>query len=479
MNAGCVPLESSNGTHSATVANDSSLQLASGKVLSAGSEIEAWGQGGELVVWMAEDDPALYVYDERSDTTRSLPAPVEAESICLAPQTNHADVFDLFLGDGDGAIFQYWLLLGSDIELREVRKLWTNPDVERCWVTADALVIDNGPLGPTAYTRSPEHDDVMSLGNEPFMAGYAQVASVTPDFETQPVASAGDAADDPVVLVGIETAWIVGTDKQWGLHAYDLSGAQVASAARGRLNNVDAVATQTGYLLAASNRSTHSIDLFTVDVDQAVLEFTGAIPIDVNDPYGLCMGRRNDEVLVFVGGTDGEVQVWQTNSRTQIDTLRFASQTEGCAYDALHDHLYVGEEAQGVWRVNLGNGERTLVAQVGVHDLVADVEGVDICRIDDARVLVISSQGDDSYMLWPLDVNEPTGVKFRVTADPRARLDGASETDGLACINRALPAYPKGVLVVQDGRNRAPREAQNFKVIDWRKIEDLYHAATP
>jgi 3-phytase len=31
--------------------------------------------------------------------------------------------------------------------------------------------------------------------------------------------------------------------------------------------------------------------------------------------------------------------------------------------------------------------------------------------------------------------------------------------------------YPKGMLVVQDGRNLLPMETQNFKMISWEDIE--------
>jgi 3-phytase len=64
-------------------------------------------------------------------------------------------------------------------------------------------------------------------------------------------------------------------------------------------------------------------------------------------------------------------------------------------------------------------------------------------------------------------------MKLRIGANHRAGIDGVSETDGLAVSHRALPGYPKGILVVQDGRNRAPAAPQNFKIIDWGEIEQL------
>lgn len=68
-------------------------------------------------------------------------------------------------------------------------------------------------------------------------------------------------------------------------------------------------------------------------------------------------------------------------------------------------------------------------------------------------------------------------AKFRIVPDYARGIDGVSETDGLAVSTAALTGYPKGVLVVQDGRNRAPAAPQNFKLVDWHQIEALLNAA--
>ena len=62
---------------------------------------------------------------------------------------------------------------------------------------------------------------------------------------------------------------------------------------------------------------------------------------------------------------------------------------------------------------------------------------------------------------------------FRVGINPDAGIDGASETDGLEVSSLPFgPAYPKGLLVVQDGRNHMPPEAQNFKLISWQAVAE-------
>jgi 3-phytase len=132
----------------------------------------------------------------------------------------------------------------------------------------------------------------------------------------------------------------------------------------------------------------------------------------------------------------------------------------------------VGEETAGVWAVDLESRKRELVHAVDGETLVADVEGLDIYHGGGESYLVVSSQGDDSFVLYRLPGHEKL-LKFRIAADLEKSIDGASETDGLSVTPQPLPGYPHGILVVQDGYNVAPGENQNFKIIDWRQVEAL------
>lgn len=104
---------------------------------------------------------------------------------------------------------------------------------------------------------------------------------------------------------------------------------------------------------------------------------------------------------------------------------------------------------------------------------------MDIYAGDAGAVLVVSSQGNDSYVVFGLEEGYPLLGHFRVVANLSEGVDGASETDGLAVSNAPLPGFPEGVLVVQDGRNRMPDEPQNFKIIDWRLVRQLLDQNTP
>ncbi len=304
-----------------------------------------------------------------------------------------------------------------------------------------------------------------------------QVAAVAPDFETDPVANDGDAADDPAILVGATANRLLGTNKRAGLALYDLSGSERAFLASGRVNNVDALSLDGDrFLAAASNRTEISLDLYTVDVSGDHMALVARQPLDMTDPYGLCMGRT-PEPSVFVGDKEGRVEHWVIGDGLQLSLRRsfqLAGQTEGCVYDPVDGTLYVGEEERGIWAFAVQSGTRRLIASVDGRNLVMDVEGLDIYHPAGTnpgeRLLVASSQGDNTYLVYRIPGGEQL-LKFRLEAAPETGIDGTEETDGLAVTSAPLPGYPEGILVVQDGANAPAR--QNFKGVDWRKIQAL------
>lgn len=317
--------------------------------------------------------------------------------------------------------------------------------------------------------------------------GYGErLPGVSPSAETTPVASPEDAADDAVVLVSASgrDAWIAAADKRFGLRVYELSGEELPGLAApvGRLNNIDAVSLGPDrFLVFASNRTRPAISVFDATISGGELEIAELPeqPLDLTEPYGLCAGTLDGEHHVFVGDKDGEVQQWRLDaagSARYVRRYRFASQTEGCVVDAESSRLFVGEEAAGIWAVDLADGTMALVDEVGAGRLIADVEGLDIYHGDGERFLLASSQGDHAFAVYALPDVTPL-LRFRIVADESAGIDGVSETDGIALSSRALEGYAAGILVAQDGYNVAPTENQNFKIVDWRAIEALLDAA--
>ena len=418
---------------------------------------------------------------------------------------------DVFALDGDGLIYHFW---HNGRGLTEVRRIHVNPDVESCAVGPDLVFFLDPAFGILAVDRSPEAQPVMrpvyvqppagrgSLVPEAFVLSSGETGpvleisgegrtirlaapglparvgapTVIATAETDPVDDSGDAADDAVVVAGEGVAWILGADKQAGLRVYDLEGRQQLFLPAGKLNNVDALPLgDNRFLAAASNRSTIAVDLFEVRADPLKVDRGGSFALDFVDPYGLCMGEVGGVPHVFVGDTEGRVEGWKVATGEipeRVLELSFDTQTEGCVYDSKSGRLYVGEELAGVWSVDIRDGRKELVHAVDGETLVADVEGVDIYHGKKRRYLVVSSQGDDSFVVYGLPKHEKL-LKFRIAADRESGIDGASETDGISLAARPLHGYPAGVLVVQDGYNVAPGENQNFKIVDWRQIEAL------
>jgi len=305
--------------------------------------------------------------------------------------------------------------------------------------------------------------------------------------QTAPVRRYGDAADDPAIYVDRDKpgrSLILGTDKREGLAVYGLDGALKQMLPVGRLNNVDVVSDVTLggrrlNLAAASNRNTDNISLFRIG--GGAVAHLADLPTGLHDVYGLCMYHsRSGDAYVFINATNGRYEQyrigWQGDLPTAELVRSFAlpSQPEGCAADTATATVYLGEEGAGVWKAGAepDGAAPELVIRVG-RRLVPDVEGMDVYRDGDRAYLVVSSQGSDSYVVYGLWDDYPLLADFRLRADLASGIDGVSETDGLTVSNASLPGFPRGLLVVQDGRNRMPDAPQNFKLVDWRDIEAL------
>ena len=89
------------------------------------------------------------------------------------------------------------------------------------------------------------------------------------------------------------------------------------------------------------------------------------------------------------------------------------------------------------------NQQVTSVIKVGPQ-LHADVEGLALYQSDKHDYLVISSQGNDSYLV--VDAEPPFAVHggFRVGLNAAAGIDGASETDGDASFHN------EGIIEITD-----------------------------
>ncbi len=323
------------------------------------------------------------------------------------------------------------------------------------------------------------------------------VPSVRPVLETEVAASYGDAADDPAIWVHPEDpakSLVIGTDKQLGLYVFDLEGRTVQTLPDGRMNNVDlrqgfSLGGKTVTVVAASNRSNDSIAVYKIEPDTARLveAAAGTLPTGFTDPYGLCLYRSaaSGEFYVFVNeGGEGTFRQWRLfdngNGRVAAELVReFAvgSQAEGCVADDALGHLYVAEEDRGIWKYAAepdGGDARTFIDATEDGRLEADVEGLALWTQEDGTgYLIASNQGADNYYVYERGGENAYVGHFHIVANATEGIDGASETDGLDVTSAPLgERFPQGLLVVQDGRNIAPEERQNFKYISWADIAE-------
>ena len=323
------------------------------------------------------------------------------------------------------------------------------------------------------------------------LAGCASVPAATPiaaptvaaSAETDPVDSTSDAADDPAIwrnAANPAASLVIGTDKQAGIHVYDLAGRRLSFTPAARLNNVDLRETGGRVIVAASDRADKAqahVALFTLDTVARRLVPMGRYPVGAGEAYGMCLWTRaSDKALFgFVVLKDGridQVRIDLSGATPRVETVRsmkLGSQAEGCVVDDRTGLLYVAEEDVGLWRFAAdpaAPGTATPIARVDGRTLVADAEGLALApRGAKGGYLVVSSQGDNAYTLYRLPGVIYAG-RFRIGG---GAIDGTSDTDGIElALGDFGPAYPRGLFVAQDGDN-AP-DTQNFKYVGWDKV---------
>lgn len=329
--------------------------------------------------------------------------------------------------------------------------------------------------------------------------------SIPASAETSPVAApevGDDAADDIAIWVNPnapENSYLVGANKKGGMIVFDLTGKEIANYPTGRINNIDALYQfpldgQLIDLIGCTNRSDQSIDLFKIDPTSGTLSdiASGALPIDtriVSEVYGFCFykSKQTGRSFAFVSGKNGNVlqlELIETANKTidllPIRTIPFSTQTEGLVADNELGWLYIGEEDKGIWKVHAepdSSYQPQLISNSGEENpwIKYDIEGLTLYKIDSsAGYLIASSQGNFSYAVFEREEPNQYLGSFKITGNQK--VDGAEETDGLEAVSAQLSgAYPKGILVVQDGFNfeGSLLQRQNFKIINFQPILQL------
>ncbi|AUW58803.1 3-phytase [Sphingobium sp. SCG-1] len=328
---------------------------------------------------------------------------------------------------------------------------------------------------------------VSEVPGEMRMAHVSSATTVQARGETVPVGTANaDAADDPAIWRNRSdpsASLVLGTDKQAGIYVYGLNGKVRDFVNAGRVNNIDLrddviFADGRGILAVASDRNDlmHAkLALFRLDPDTAKLTALGTVDAGNGEAYGVCLGRSAGRVSAFSvlkDGTINQVALDLSGVTTKgqiVRSMKLGTQSEGCAVDDRTGLLYVTEEDVGLWRFDAaadGSKIPFKIAGADGRNIVADAEGVALIP-EGARggYVVLSSQGDNAYVLYTLADNSYVG-RFRISA---GAVGGTEETDGIDfSLGDFGPNFPGGLLVAQDGYN--PQGAQNFKLVAWQDI---------
>ncbi|MEZ5945897.1 MAG: phytase [Hyphomonas sp.] len=306
------------------------------------------------------------------------------------------------------------------------------------------------------------------------------IATVMAVNETAPMNGEGDRADDPALWVNATdpaSSLILATNKDEGLYVYALDGGELQELPVGRVNNVDL----RGNIAVASNDEFNSISWFRIDPETLTVSHLGNSGTDKDEPYGICAGLHGETYRAAVTYKDGTIQLW-TGSWETIETVKpvlertiqLPSKLEGCVFDDEADRLFVGEEAFGVWTLDLSDAEAKPVPVDRIADgngLVEDVEGMSLWLGENgAGYLVVSAQAADRYVVYDRQAPfAPVGV-FSIEPNKAIGIDGVSHTDGLDVSSAILPGFPEGILIVQDDANPIPEYEQNFKLVSWKDI---------
>ena len=309
-------------------------------------------------------------------------------------------------------------------------------------------------------------------------AGSVEIVSAV--METTPVASGDDAADDPAIWINQKSpssSRIFGTDKQSGIAVYDLSGRLLEFVPAGRPNNIDIrqnleASDDKVDVAGFSERESNSVGWLSID-DRGTPKLIALLSTESPEPYGFCLGITTGKLVAYVTYKSGLIEQYRVDLANELsmslsDSYQFDSQLEGCVQDDESQVVFVGEEARGLWRLPLQQGrfsEPELIDEVnGDTGIVADVEGVALYK-GDQQVILVSSQGNDSFAMYDLAYPHSFIKRFRIVRGETG-IDGAQETDGLDATSVPLGNFfPEGMIVVQDGFNEDSSGHQNFKVI--------------
>jgi 3-phytase len=233
----------------------------------------------------------------------------------------------------------------------------------------------------------------------------------------------------------------------------------------------------------ATQRTNPRLGIFTL-TPTAEGRVTAAMVHDVRVPFAF-MGQD-----LTVESDDDPLMDWNP-------------QFEGVTIDRTTGTIYAGQEDVGIWRIDAATGVIDAVPVVTTRGaatspftmpdspIARDVEGLTVFYSTSKRYLLASSQGgahgdasapdapfDDSFVVFDITTGFDYLGAFRMAATEGR--DAVQESDGADVMPMALPGFPNGVMVMQDGYDDdlngmdGEVSASNFKYVDWAAVANTF-----
>lgn len=337
-----------------------------------------------------------------------------------------------------------------------------------------------------------------------------------PAAATQPVPHD---ADDPAIWVhptDPARSLILGTDKfagEGGLHVFGLDGVRRQTIAPlDRPNNVDieyGVAlggtAASGAKAAAidiavlTERKRHRLRIFAIPADGgALVDLAPAgLPVlagqtgEAAEPMGVSLYKRPGDGVTFAivapktGGTTEYLWQYRLERKSPADPItaalvrRFGNfsrrgavageigEIEAVVVDDELGYVYYSDERFGIRKWHADPEHRDAARELavfGTDGYAGDREGLAIYASAPGSGFLVSSdqvEGATRVFLYPREGANGNPHQHPVIA---VRQTSSDETDGLDVTTRALPGYPRGLLVMMNSAGR------NFSIYRWEDV---------
>ena len=340
-----------------------------------------------------------------------------------------------------------------------------------------------------------------------FSKASASEIVIYPKQETEPVFSAGDAADDPAFWFNKKDpskSVIFGTDKKSGLHSFSLNGKRMQFISSGKINNID---SRSGYsfgaknfsILAGSNASNNSIIIYLINEDGIIEKLNkNEFKTNLEGVYGLCMYKSSKSKATYIFVSDAitlTINQYRVLNFFPIKTqlvreIRTDSTSEGCVVDDESGILYFAQEDEnsGVYYIDAEPKDNEIKIIDSIKEnggqINGDTEGLAILNHPEGKLLIASSQGSSDFPVYNLSNKNKFIGRFSIGKDNE--IDGVSRTDGIEIYTGYINEdYESGILIAQDDMNmatfnldgvslQAKKINQNFKLVPVKQIVENF-----